>query len=59
MIRLTVQIIDPEEELELIVGRLAGELLHGTQELGQRDGATLVAVEDLEHAFGEERLQNY
>lgn len=55
--KLTVKIVDSEEEFELVVGRLSCELLHGSQELGERHGAAHVPVEDLENAFGEERLK--
>ena len=54
---LTVQIVDLEEEDELLVGALAGELMHRLDELGHADGAVLVAVEDAEGALHEERLQ--
>ena len=54
---LTVQIVDLEEEDELLVGALAGELVHRLDELGHADGAVLVAVEDAEGALHEEGLQ--
>ena len=54
---LTVQIVDLEEEDELLVGALAGELMHRLDELGHAHGAVLVAVEDAEGSLHEERLQ--
>ena len=54
---LTVQIVDLEEEDELLVGALPGELMHRLDELGHADGAVLVAVEDAEGALHEEGLQ--
>ena len=54
---LTVQIVDLEEEDELLVGALAGELMHRLDELGHADGAVLVAVEDAEGSLHKERLQ--
>ena len=54
---LTIQIVYFEEELDLIVGALPRELVHRIEELRQADGAAAVAVEDLEDALREERLQ--
>lgn len=54
---LTIEIVHPEEELDLVVGGLSGELVHGVQELREGDGAAVVPVEDLEHPLGEERLR--
>jgi hypothetical protein len=55
---LTVDVIDLEEELDLVVWRLSGELVHGVQELLEGDGTAVVLVEDLEHPLHEEGLQN-
>ncbi len=55
---LTIDVIDLEEELDLVVRRLSGELVHGVQELLEGDGAAVVLVEDLEHSLHEEGLQN-
>ena len=54
---LTVYVVDLEEELDLVVRRLYGELVHGVQELLEGDGPAVVLVEDLEHSLHEERLQ--
>ena len=54
---LTVYVVDLEEELDLVVRRLSGELVHGVQELLEGDGPAVVLVEDLEHSLHEERLQ--
>ncbi len=54
---LTIDVIDLEEELDLVVRRLSGELVHGVQELLEGDGTAVVLVEDLEHPLHEEGLQ--
>ena len=54
---LTVYVVDLEEELDLVVRRLSGELVHGVDELLQRDAAVVILVEDVEHALHEERLK--
>lgn len=53
---LTVDVVNLEEEPDLVVGSLAGELVHRVQELLQRYGARVVLVEDLEDPLREERL---
>ncbi len=55
---LTIDVIDLEEELDLVVWRLSGELVHGVQELLEGDGTAVVLVEDLEHPLHEEGLHN-
>jgi hypothetical protein len=55
---LTIDVIDLEEELDLVVRRLSGELVHGVQELLEGDGTAVVLVEDLEYPLHEEGLQN-
>ena len=55
--RLTVQIVDLEEEDELLVGALAGELVHRLDELGHAHRPVLVPVEDAERPLHEEGLQ--
>lgn len=54
---LTVQIVDFEEEPDFVVSALTCELMHGLDELLQRDGSRVVLVEDLEDALREEGLQ--
>ncbi len=53
---LTVDVVDLEEELDLVVRGLPRELVHGVDELLQADGPVVVLVEDVEHALNEERL---
>ena len=53
----TVEIVDLEEEDELLVGALAGELVHRVDELGHGDRPVTVAVEDPEGALHEEGLE--
>ena len=55
--RLTVNVVDLEEELDLVVGTLSGELVHGVDELLQADAPVVVLVEDVKHALHEERLR--
>ena len=57
MERLTVEVVDPEEEDQLFVAALPGELVHCVNKLGHGDGAVTVAVEDSEGPFDEKRLQ--
>lgn len=54
---VTIAIVDFEQEADLVVGRLAGELVHRSQELAQGDGPGVVVVEDLEHPLREEWLE--
>jgi hypothetical protein len=54
---LTVQVVDFEQETDLVVGGLSGELVHRVQELLQRDRTRVVLVEDLEDSLGEEGLK--
>lgn len=53
---VAVQIVDFEEKFDFVLGRLAGELVHGVDELLQGNGSGVVFVEDLEDSFVEERL---
>lgn len=55
---VAIQIVDFEEKFDFVLGRLAGELVHGVDELLQRDGARVVFVEDLKDAFVEKWLKN-
>ncbi len=55
---LTVNVIDLEEELDLVIWTLPGELVHGVKELLERDGTVVVLVKDVEHSLNEEGLQN-
>ena len=57
LVFLTVDVVDLEEELDLVVGTLAGELVHGVDELLQADAPVVVLVEDVKDALHEERLQ--
>lgn len=57
MSALTVQIVDFEEELDLVVRSFPRELVHGIDELFEGDGAAVVLVEDLENSVGEEGLK--
>lgn len=54
---VAIQIVDFEEKFDFVLGRLARELVHGVDELLQRDGARVVFVEDLEDTFVEEWLE--
>jgi len=54
---LTVDVVDFEQELDLVVRALAGELVHGVDELLQADRAVVVLVEDVEHSLHEKGLQ--
>ena len=54
---LTVDVVDHEEELDLVVRRLSGELVHGVDELLQRDAAVVILVEDVKHPLDEEGLK--
>ena len=54
---LTVDVVDLEEELDLVVGTLPGELVHGVDEFLQADAPVVVLVEDVKDAFHEERLK--
>ena len=54
---LTVDVVDLEEELDLVVGTLAGELVHGVDELLQADAPVVVLVENVKDALHEERLE--
>ncbi len=56
---LTVQVVDLEQEYELLVGRLPGEVVHRVDELRHGDGAVAVAVKDAEGALDEEGLRNH
>lgn len=53
---LTVNVVDLEEELDLVVGALSGELVHGVDELLQADAPVVVLVENVKDALHEERL---
>ena len=53
---LTVNVVDLEEELDLVVGTLSGELVHGVDELLQADAPVVVLVENVKDALHEERL---
>lgn len=53
---VAVQIVDFEEKFDFVLGRLAGELVHGVDELLQGNGSGVVFVEDLEDSLVEERL---
>jgi hypothetical protein len=55
--QITVQIVHLEQKPDLIIWRLAGELVHRVDEFLQRDGPRIVLIEDLEHTFREERLE--
>lgn len=52
----TVNVVHFEQELDFVFGRLAGKLLDGVDEFGQRYRSRVVFVEDLKHAIGEEWL---
>lgn len=54
--KLTVKVVNLEEEADLVFRRLSSIPMDGRNELLQRDGATVVFVEDLEHTLGEQRL---
>ena len=57
MLLLTVEIVHLEEEDHLFVGALAGELLHGLDELRLGHGAAAVAVKDPESSLNKEFLK--
>ena len=54
---LTVEIVHLEEEDHLLVGALAGKLLHGLNELRLGDGSAAVAIKDSEGSFDKELLR--
>ena len=54
---LTVDVVDLEEELDLVVGALPGELVHRVDEFLQADAPVVVLVEDVKDALHEERLK--
>ena len=55
--RLTVNVVDFKEELDLVVGTLPGELVHRVDELLQADAAIVVLVEDVKDPLDEKRLK--
>lgn len=57
MCKITINIIDFEQELNLVLLRLASELVHRVDKLLQRYRAVVVFVEDLKHALRKKWLK--
>lgn len=51
-----INVVDLEQKLDLILGRLPRELVDGVDELLQGNRSRIVLVEYLEDALAEERL---
>lgn len=57
--KLTIQIVNSEQEFDFIIRSLPAEAVHGRDELVMRNTAGIILVEDLEHALREERLRKH
>ena len=54
---LTVDVVDFEEELDLVLGSLSSKLVDGVDELLEGDGPAVIFVKNLEDSLHKERLQ--
>ena len=58
MVSLTVNIIHFEQELDLILWGLTGELMNRINEFLEGNGSAVIFVKNLEDSLHKERLQN-
>ena len=55
--RLTINVVDFEEEFDFVVWRLPGKLVHGVNKLLQADASVVIFVKDVKDSFHKEGLK--
>ena len=56
-LRLTINVVDFEEEFDFVVWRLPGKLVHGVNKLLQADASVVIFVKDVKDSFHEKGLK--
>ena len=56
-LRLTINVVDFEEEFDFVVWRLPGKLVHGVNKLLQADASVVIFVKDVKDSFHKEGLK--
>ena len=55
--RLTINVVDFEEEFDFVVWRLPGKLVHGVNKLLQADASVVIFVKDVKDSLHKEGLK--